>query len=298
MRGKKVTSTFVPCPIGVHVGRLIRIIDLGTQTVDYKQGKGPQEEEQIELIFETSDEMYTFNEDKGPEPFLLSKTVANKISTGKNVSNLCKVFEALTGETLTEDHDLDVAVDLLCQLNVVHTTNGENTYAKIESFLPLSKEQRAKADADGYERYNDQYVFDLSDFNEEVFDALTKFTKDKVAKSKEYAAVISGESVSDGPTDDQPGEEIADEVDQLPFEAPPAAQPAKTMVAGKGITRQAPKAATPAPAKAPVKTVAKPTPAPAKAPVKTVAKPTPAPAKAPVKTVAKPAAKGAVKKFK
>lgn len=290
MRGKKVVSNFVPCPVGVHVARLIQIIDLGTQMVDYKQGKGLQEEEQFELKFETPEEYHVFNEEKGPEVFMLSKTVANKISTGKNVSNLVKIYEALTGETLTEDHNLEDAIDCLCQVNVVHTVSGDNVYAKIESFLPLSRQQRENADAGLYERYNEQFCFDLSNFNEEIFEALNKNDKGKVAKSKEYAAAISGE-IQDGPGEEeeeqQPEEEQGlpfDEIIEEVYEAPAPRQTAKPAPAPK------PTAKTPA---APAKTAA-PAPRPAPAASKTmvpgkgiVNKPAPATAK----TAPRPAAK-------
>jgi len=281
MRAK--TQKFVKslCPEGLHVVRLVNIVDWGTQ----KDSFGSRAK--VELNMETPEQLHVFNEDKGEQPYVLSRKFGNTLGSAKKPTDLKKFIEAFVGHPIDEEFDISQAVGKLAQLNVTHEQDGEYTNEKLSTPLPLSKQQLQFAEQGGYPEFNDQYVLDLDAFDEEVWGLLPKWKQEQIAKTPEYAAAISGESVQDGP-----GEEVSEEeamqydeapADELPFEEPapvPApvkkvtpAPAVKKMVPGQGFSKPA---ASPAPVKKAAPAPVKKTTPPAKSPVKKAA---PAPVK-------------------
>lgn len=220
---------------------------------------------------------------------------------------------------------LEDLVGGLCQLSIVNEQDGEYENTKIVAIMPLSNAQVALAEQGQYPEFNDQFVFDMDNFNPEVWDLLPKWKQDEISKTPEYAAAISGETTApaaaqtqaaraeeEGPAQELPFEVEAEYVDEngnpcdqfgnpLTPPAPPAPKVVKKVTPAPAAAAPD-KVATPGTAAKLVagqgfkKVAAAEPPQVRTAPVKTAAK-VATPAKkvaAPVKT----AAKAAPRKFK
>lgn len=249
-------------PPGVHVARLIQLIDWGSQVDKF----APDGRAKLEWRWELPEALHVFNEDKGPQPFVVERKYGNTLGKPKKRSDMGKAVEGMIGGAFVDDDEnpfpLEDLVGGLCQLSIVNEQDGEYENTKIVAIMPLSAAQIALAEQGQYPEYNDQFVFDMDNFNPEIWDLLPKWKQDEISKTPEYAAAISGETAAPAveeeavqATDELPfsiEEEYVDEegnpvnADGSPIEqAPPPPPPAP-----KVVTKVAPKAA-PAPAAAP-----------------------------------------------
>jgi hypothetical protein len=93
--------------------------------------------------------------------------------------------------------------------------------------MPLTKDMAKKK----FPEFNEQFVFDLDNFNQDIFDSLPEWKRDQIAKSPEYANIIAERGprpVSNG----KAATPTAKSNGASPFKKQPAAPPAKTAKAG------------------------------------------------------------------
>ena len=113
-------------------------------------------------------------------------------------------MESWRGKTFTEKEALSFDVTALigkpCLISISHKVakNG-NTYANLTgvNLLPKGMECPAQINAD--------QVLAFDDFNEDVFNSLPDFLKDKIVSSEEFKAMS------------KPNEIPVDESDEIPF---------------------------------------------------------------------------------
>lgn len=187
-------GSFKSAPVGTHVARCIKLIDLGTQTNDYK-GKITHPN-QVLVMFELPNEL--METDEGQKPFIISKFYTNSLN---EKATLRHDLEAWRSKAFTEE-ELD-SFDLMniltkpCMLSVVEKEKGGT---KIGSVSALPKGMTCPP------QFNVEEAFWLDEFNEEQFDAIPKGIQDIIKKSPEYKAAI-GEKV----------DPIIDMDDDIPF---------------------------------------------------------------------------------
>lgn len=175
--GKKV----LPAP-GVHVARLIAILDYGKQVDSYD----PDGRDKVEFVWELPEELHVFNEDKGEQPLVVDRKFGNTLGRG---SKLKDAIEGMIGTKIKPDFEFDSLKYELCQLTLDIEDDGEYKNVIIKSFSPLGKEQLKKK----YPHFNDWIMLDLStnedetsNFDQESFDALPQWKKDNIAKSPDF----------------------------------------------------------------------------------------------------------------
>src|SRR5687768_7459405 len=177
MRAKKSASKRVNPERGVHVSRLIQIIDWGSQIDKYSdEGRA-----KVEFVWELPQSLHVFNEDKGEQPLIVSRKYGNTLGRG---SAMKKDIESMLGHKIENDFELDSLVGELCMLNLSIEQDGEYQNVVIQSLMPLTKELSKKK----FPEFNDQFVFDLDNFNQEIYDSLPEWKQEQIAKSPEYAA--------------------------------------------------------------------------------------------------------------
>jgi len=167
-------GSFALPPEGTHPARCYRIVDLGTQQVDW-QGT-IKHQRKIMVAWELPNEKM----DDG-RPFSISKRYT---LSSHEKSNLRKDLESWRGKKFEDNEfgdqtgfDLAKLLGVPCLLTVVHN----NGYANIMSVT---------APPSGYdvpELLNETYIFSLDDFDEIVFMGLSDRLKETIRKSPEYA---------------------------------------------------------------------------------------------------------------
>jgi hypothetical protein len=180
MRAKKTSSARVNPEPGVHVARLKEILDWGTQVDSY----APDGRAKVEFVFELPESMHTFNEDKGPQPLIVTRKYGNTLGRG---SAMKASIEAMLGHKIEKDFELDSLLDELCNLNISIEQDGEYENVVIQSLMPLTKDQSKKK----YPTYSDTKLLDLDAFDQDVYDSLPEWKQKEIAKSPEYAEAIA-----------------------------------------------------------------------------------------------------------
>lgn len=178
---KSQVTNYEPVPAGNHVARLYRIINIGTVEEAY-MGE-IKEQNKIMLTFELSNELKEFKEGEGAKPLSVSREYT--FSMGSK-ANLRKFVEGYLGVALNDAEadafDIETLIGKPCLLNVVHKkSNAGRTYSLIQGATPLPKGMEAPA------QFNKSLVFGHGkDWNDEVFESLHAFIKEKIRSSVEY----------------------------------------------------------------------------------------------------------------
>jgi hypothetical protein len=194
-------NDFELTPAGSHVAICYRVIDLGTQLVEYKGESKKQHK--IIIGWELPNEPMATGENAG-KPFSIHKRYTFSSS---DKSNLKKDLESWRGLPFSkEDYgrfDIFNLIGKPCMLGIVHAESNGKTYANITSIMRLPKGMTAPA------MVNTPIQLNLSEFNQDVYDALSEGLRATIAKSPEYARA-KGLDVHDPNTNDEP-EPLPDE---------------------------------------------------------------------------------------
>lgn len=173
--------TFTPAPVGTHVARCFRIVDLGTQHGEYA-GK-PTRRNQILVSWELPDE--TVEIDGKEQPIVASRFYTNSLN---EKANLRQDLEAWRGRMFTEDEldrfDLEAILGKPCLLTIVSKGEGKTKVAGV-SGLPKNMECPPQV--------NKLFTLWLDeDFEMEKFEQLSDGIKNIVKKSEEWYYLQNG----------------------------------------------------------------------------------------------------------
>lgn len=134
----KKGANFALCPAGTFVARCYLVVDLGMQPTVW-QGQTKESRQLIRIGFELPTEMHVFNEEKGQEPFTLSKRMSNSLgskSTMKPFLTGWRGREFAPEEIKTFTFDKLLGAPAL--LTVIHEKKADGTLtAKIASVAKL-----------------------------------------------------------------------------------------------------------------------------------------------------------------
>jgi len=200
----KTGGDFIPPPAGTHVAVCYRVIDLGTQKIEW-QGK-TKFQRKILLSWELPDEKM-----EDGQPFTIHRRYT--LSSDEKAT-LRHHLEAWRGLAFTEvDFGLDgfEIKDVLgkaCLLGVVHQIKDNNTYANIASIMRLPKGTQAP------KPINELVYFGLDTFDPVVFNALSDGLRKVIMLSPEYHEAIKGK---EPPADDRDEAPTDDLDDSAPF---------------------------------------------------------------------------------
>jgi len=160
------------CPEGAHNSALVNIIDLGTQDGgEY----GPKHK--IQLAYELVDEKTT----DGKAMVAYRQYTFSASAKG----NLMKDIRAAWG-IKDSDVEMDELLGKACMVTIEHKETDNGTFANITNVGMLPKGVKPRK---ATEPLRSLYLDDS--FDQEVYDALPDFLKEKIAGSPEYAAVMS-----------------------------------------------------------------------------------------------------------
>lgn len=158
---------------GVYFAVCIGVIDLGEQ---YSE-KFKNYSNKVQFVWELPSE--TIEVDGKQEPKQLSKEFA--IATKKN-SGLRTFISSWNSKAYTDEEFQEVElfdqIGKACQLNVVLSESGE--YANVDSVIPIPKGFTAP------ESSTTPILWDMDNWNDEVFKTLPEWVQDKIKKSTQY----------------------------------------------------------------------------------------------------------------
>lgn len=190
-------SDFELPPEGTHLAVCYRVIDLGTQMIEWQGQKKPQHK--ILISWELPDEKM----DDG-RPFTIGQRYT--LSSSEK-ARLRQDLEAWRGRPFT-DHDFDPTnpdrfnikklLGAGCLLTIVHSEKQGKHYANIKSVARMMKGQVTPKPV------NSVVYFSLDDYQEPVFEGLTDGLKKVIMASPEWIEISRAHL-----HDEQPGRESA-----------------------------------------------------------------------------------------
>jgi hypothetical protein len=176
---------FKPVPEGNHTARCYRVIDLGTQDVEF-QGE-PKLMHKVLIGWELSGEA----DDGSPlattdgVPFTVSKQYTLSLS---KKANLRADLESWRGKSFTDDElkgfDISTLLGAYCMVTVKHDTKGEKTYTNVAS---VARWPAALKNAKFPAHHEDQ-LFDVDDPDKVMFETFPEWLQDKIKSCMEWAA--------------------------------------------------------------------------------------------------------------
>lgn len=172
--------SIAPVEEGTHLGVCSMLIDLGMQYSEvYKKSQ-----RKVLIGWELPDE--TIEIDGEQKPRVLSKRYTANLS---EKSNLRKDLASWRGRDFTPDElkafDLKNIVGASCLLTIIHSKNGEKTYANIQSVVKLPKGMAKQALSEP------PVVFDLDTDPLERVEDLPAWIAELIKKSETYQARIT-----------------------------------------------------------------------------------------------------------
>lgn len=195
---KNSGGDFEKAPAGMHVARCVRLIDLGTQINE----KFNKEQHKIRIYWELPNTKISSGEFAG-NPFIVQKQYTLSLN---EKADLRSDLRSWRGRDFTEQElegfDLENILDKCCFLNVVH----DGDYANVAAITPLATGTECPP------RVHDLVMFDLTRFNQQVFDGLSDRLKQTIMQSKEMQHRTQGAE-----PESQPANPPADFDDDIPF---------------------------------------------------------------------------------
>jgi len=203
---EKTEGNYQTVSPGMYVARCISMIELGTIKEKYQD----QEKivQKVMIRWELPTEKTVFDPAKGEEPFSVSKKYTLSMH---EKSTLRKDLESWRGKGFTEEQaqrfDITKLLGIPCNLNIIHKpsqTNPGKNVTIISSISPLMKGQVCP------DQINPTKVLSYDNFNWNLFNSLSDYTKDIIKSSVEFQSLQEPGLVLDHETGN-------DELNDLPF---------------------------------------------------------------------------------
>lgn len=170
-------------PAGMHIARCFALIDLGTQQKTY-QGKPTGEARKVRAQFELLGEDRT----QDGQPFTISKSWFLSLH---EKAALRKDLESWRGRPFTPEEeagfDVSKLIGAYCLINIVKEAGADGKeYTKIAAINPPMKGMQKPTGI------NAEILFDLDNFDQEVFSTFGDKTKEIIMESREWRARANG----------------------------------------------------------------------------------------------------------
>lgn len=179
------SSDFEQAPTGMHVARCIHVIDLGTHEEEYLGEK--KKRRKVRINWELGGQLMTEGDYKG-RPFIIGTT--KTFSMFKN-ANLRKMLDPWAGTTKDGKKWSDEQAEAFDFAKLLGA-NALLTISKSDSGKVFVDNVSKRPDQmEAFAAVNEQYLFSLEpgEFDSAVFEKLSKYWKEQVQSSIEFALV-------------------------------------------------------------------------------------------------------------
>src|SRR3990167_5131511 len=185
-------------PVGTHVARCIKVIDIGTQKSEY-QGQANIRRQCI-IGFELPNELISEGDYKG-KPFVVSKFYTASLN---EKANLRKDLENWRGRAFSEQELLGFeSKNILGKSCMLSLTLNDKGKVRVTGVMALPKGMQVP------EQVNSAVYFSLDEFDSAVFETLSDGYQKFIKASPEWAQLQAGGTKKPGRFDDMP--------DDIPF---------------------------------------------------------------------------------
>jgi hypothetical protein len=172
-------------PEGTHVARIYEYIHLGTQKGEWEGKELIQYK--LRFTFEFPTEKHVFKEGEEAKPLVMSYDATLSFNEKANLRKLAEACAGKMTDAEAVNFDVDTLVGKACLIAVAHKPPKEGiVYAYITGFMPLMKGLTVDP------QINPTKMLTFEHWDEEVFEALPKFVKEKIVVSPEYK-ILKGE---------------------------------------------------------------------------------------------------------
>ena len=208
-------STFKPVPAGMHLARLYRIIDLGTQKSEFKGQVKYLRKVMLGWEIHGQDDAGNALKMKDGRPFAMFK---NYTLSWAEKANLRADLQSWRGKPFSQEEmrrfDLKTILGAWCMLNVIEKqgTDGK-MYVNVDGITPVpSMIKQAGLPTD----VNKNEVFMLDEPDMEMFNTFSDNLKKKIMATPEWEKLNGKASASAG-MPSAPAAPALDEDDDIPF---------------------------------------------------------------------------------
>jgi hypothetical protein len=211
---EKKEGDFKLIEAGSYPARCYSMIEIGT--VDEIINNETKTMKKVNITWELPTELSVFNEEKGEQPFSVSKMYTLSMH---EKATLRKDLEGWRGKGFSEEEakkfDITVLVGKPCMISIIHkpSKDGQRTYANISSISKLPKGMECP------KQINPNRILSYQDFDWNTFNDLPEWIKDKMKSSKEYQFMSDPSNIQAKNEDlgDEPFPLKNDNPDDLPF---------------------------------------------------------------------------------
>jgi hypothetical protein len=176
---------FDPCPTGIHLANCYRIIDLGTQKIEYMGQSKFQHKVMFAWELHITDDNGNQVKMNDGRPFSIFK---NYTLSWSDKSNLRQDLQSWRGKPFTQEElnrfDLKNVLGAWGMVNVIER-QGQNgkTYANVSGITPVPSMIRQQGLP---QRVNKLELFTLSNPDMEMFNSFSDNLKQKISSSPEW----------------------------------------------------------------------------------------------------------------
>lgn len=167
-------------PAGTHLARCCQFIHIGHVPNTFP-GATTAVVNKIRLTWELPDETNVFSDEKGAQPFSMSKEYTLSMN---DKANLRKVIESWFGAKLSDEEAAEFDTELLvgkpALITITHTVKGDKTYADVQNVTALPKSMTCP------EPINKSSILTWENMSTEDFNKLPPFLQDKMKQAAEY----------------------------------------------------------------------------------------------------------------
>ena len=206
-------DTFVPVPVGSHLGRCYRIIDLGTQRTEYMG--------EVKFLRKVMFGWELHGEDGVGNPLLTAKGEPMAIFKNYTLSlsekaNLRHDLQSWRGKDFTDDElrrfDISVVLGQWGMVNVVHRPGKDGKiFSNVQTVTAVPSMVKKMGFPEGH---NPLQVFKLASPDVAMFETFSKGLKAKIEASPEWKAFNDRKAA---PTTSPDANPVGDMEDDLPF---------------------------------------------------------------------------------
>jgi len=200
------SSDYKPIDAGAYIARCFSMVQIGTIEQEY-MGE-TKELNKVRITWELPSEKKVFKEGEPEKVLTVSKEFTLSLH---EKANLRKFLESWRGKGFTDEEakkfNISKLLGVPCFLSIIHKTSKQGkVYADISSISTLPKGMTCP------EQVYDNFEFSFTPFDQDKFDSLPDWLKDKIRTSKEYITLHepSDHQVSDS-------DSLPSTSDDLPF---------------------------------------------------------------------------------
>lgn len=169
---------------GSYVARCIGLIILGKTDVTYK---GVTEKKSlIRLRYELPTKLEQFKEEGEKQPWTVEIEFSNTTATKSNLFKWLTNWSPKITAANIEQFDLVQVLGRPCLLTLAHTqskTDSTKFYLKATGITSLPEGMTIP------DQINETFLFDVEEFDQDLFNTLPKFIREKILKSEEFKAL-------------------------------------------------------------------------------------------------------------